>query len=441
MSSAVRAALEEQLGRTLKFQHRFAEALERLDEAKTLLPQDAATDLRRIEDTRANILQHMGRFDDAAGVYDSMLAADPLDMEAHLQLNEILYRLNRDEQFLRSYDVAAERIPGNPLPQITKGKFLLKANRIEEAREKFLQALKISPDHSAALAGLARSLENLRDIESASAAHARNLEIHPENADALEDYSSFLLRQDDPRKAITLADTAHRIQPNNQSTLAVLGLCYRALGDEREQALNNYDAFVQVFDLQPPSGYADMESFNRDLAAYLHGLHGDKREYFTQTVRGGTRLFDEVFHNGHKLVDRLRPKIIEAVTTYVARLTGPDGHPFLSRRGWGFRYAGSWSSRLNDCGFHTNHVHTNGWISACYYVAIPDVVEDRAQQQGWIKFGEPTADFGPNFTPRHSVQPKPGRLVLFPSYMWHGTLPFHSPQSRTTIAFDLVPQS
>jgi len=32
-------------------------------------------------------------------------------------------------------------------------------------------------------------------------------------------------------------------------------------------------------------------------------------------------------------------------------------------------------------------------------------------------------------------------LVLFPSYMWHGTIPFHDAQARTTIAFDVVPKA
>jgi hypothetical protein len=40
---------------------------------------------------------------------------------------------------------------------------------------------------------------------------------------------------------------------------------------------------------------------------------------------------------------------------------------------------------------------------------------------------------------RRAVQPKIGRLVLFPSYFWHGTVAFRAPQSRTTIAFDAVP--
>jgi hypothetical protein len=30
-------------------------------------------------------------------------------------------------------------------------------------------------------------------------------------------------------------------------------------------------------------------------------------------------------------------------------------------------------------------------------------------------------------------------LVLFPSYFWHGTVPFSSEQARLTVAFDAVP--
>jgi hypothetical protein len=38
-----------------------------------------------------------------------------------------------------------------------------------------------------------------------------------------------------------------------------------------------------------------------------------------------------------------------------------------------------------------------------------------------------------------SVTPEVGLLVLFPSYFWHGTLPFKSEEPRLTVAFDAVP--
>jgi hypothetical protein len=72
----------------------------------------------------------------------------------------------------------------------------------------------------------------------------------------------------------------------------LLGLAERALGDEREGRLNDYESFVQVFDLEPPAGYADMASFNRDLNAFLDRFHGDKREHFNQTLRSGTQSLE-----------------------------------------------------------------------------------------------------------------------------------------------------
>jgi hypothetical protein len=116
-----------------------------------------------------------------------------------------------------------------------------------------------------------------------------------------------------------------------------------------------------------------------------------------------------------------------------------ETHPLFGRKRDAFHFAGSWSSRLHDCGFHTNHIHPKGWISSCYYVAVPDAVDDAVEKQGWLKLGEPSFDVPLNEAIRRTVKPVPGRLVLFPSYMWHGTIPFHSTQSRTTIAFDAVP--
>jgi hypothetical protein len=95
---------------------------------------------------------------------------------------------------------------------------------------------------------------------------------------------------------------------------------------------------------------------------------------------------------------------------------------------------------LRDCGFHTNHIHPEGWISSCYYVALPPAVEDTKCRQGWIKFGEPPLGVTLKNPIRRAIQPRPGRLVLFPSYMWHGTVPFHDAMPRTTIAFDVVPK-
>ena len=55
--------------------------------------------------------------------------------------------------------------------------------------------------------------------------------------------------------------------------------------------------------------------------------------------------------------------------------------------------------------------------------------------------GEPGMDVDLKIPIRRAIQPRAGRLVLFPSYMWHGTVPFRDSQPRTTIAFDVIPKS
>jgi tetratricopeptide (TPR) repeat protein len=429
---ASRAALELQLGIALRAQRRYDEALEPLLRSRA---QDASRDAA-IE--HANVLQHLARFEEAGRVYEELLARDPLDMEVHTSLNELSHRRGGGAP-LTSYDLAQRRRPQAAILPVAKANMLLKLGRTAEACEAFNRALHIAPDDALALMGMGRALESLNDMEAARRVLENSVALHPENGDALESFAAFLLRRGDTAHAQHIAEKAYRLRTSSQGALALLGLCYRARDDARDSDLNRYESFVQVIDLDPPAGYADMESFNHDLAVYLDGLHVGGREYLTQTVRGGTQLHDEVFHNGHALIDRLLPGLNQSIRDYVTRLEAANDHPFVSRRSRGFCYAGSWSTRLDDCGFHVNHVHQKGWISSCYYVAVPDAVENEAAREGWIKFGEPSTDFGDGFPPRLAVQPRPGRLVLFPSYMWHGTVPFHSPQARTTIAFDLVP--
>src|SRR5262249_38595628 len=161
--------------------------------------------------------------------------------------------------------------------------------------------------------------------------------------------------------------------------------------------------------------------------AYLEGMHPRTDAYLEQSLRGGTQTEGNLFGVGHGLVEKLRPRIEAAISSYAAGLPGDDRHPFLSRRRNQFQYSGSWSSLLRDQGFHVNHLHPKGWISSCYYVTVPQETKDEDSRNGWLKFGEPDLNVPLKNPVRRAVQPVPGRLVLFPSYMWHGTVPLRAP--------------
>ncbi len=428
-------ALTHNLALALKKQKRFDEALASFDAAKALVP-----DMPLVDFNRGATLQQMRRPEDALAAYRAAIARDPADIMAHRDLNQLLYRLDRNEEFLRSYDDAMAVLPDFASLPLGKADLLIRSNRFAEARENFERAVRLAPQSVSAQDGLGLALVSLGEIDAAARQHEMTLAMEPENIGVRINTVATLLRAGDAMRARQIAEEGIAREPGNQTILAMWGLTLRALGDPREAELNDYEKFVQSFEIEPPEGFSNMQDFNHELNAYLDRLHTDKREFLDQTLRGGTQTLDNLFASGHGPVDALRKQIDKAVGIYISRMTADENHPLLKHRRGDFRYTDSWSSRLYDCGFHTNHVHPHGWISSAYYVAVPDAVADDNAREGWIKFGEPHIEMGLKDPIRHAVKPKPGTLVLFPSYTWHGTVPFHSQAARTSIAFDVVPK-
>jgi tetratricopeptide (TPR) repeat protein len=429
------AALTHNLGIALKKQQRHDEALAQFDAAKSLVP-----DMPLVDYNRAATLQQLKRNDAALEAYRAALVRNPADIMAHREFNQLLYRMDRPDEFLRSYDEAMIALPQFASLPLGKADLLYRQGRFAEAHENFSRAVMLAPESVTAQEGLGLALLSLGEIEAARRQHEKALAMEPENIGVRINTVATLLRAGDPERARDVAGEGIAREPANQTILAMWGLTLRALGDPREAELNDYEKYVQVFELDPPGGFSDMESFNHELNAYLDSLHTDKREFLDQTLRGGTQTLDNLFAAGHDPVNRLRMQIDKAVGAYIARMTADENHPLLKHKRAGFRYTDSWSSRLYDCGFHTNHVHPHGWISSAYYVSVPDAAADETAKQGWIKFGEPHIEMGLADPIRRTVKPKPGTLVLFPSYTWHGTVPFRAEAARTTIAFDVVPK-
>ena len=60
-------------------------------------------------------------------------------------------------------------------------------------------------------------------------------------------------------------------------------------------------------------------------------------------------------------------------------------------------------------------------------------------REGWLALAQPPFPTSPPLEPLRYEKPEPGKLVLFPSCLWHGTVPFSGDQPRLSVAFDIVP--
>jgi hypothetical protein len=213
-----------------------------------------------------------------------------------------------------------------------------------------------------------------------------------------------------------------------------LSIAWRLLDDPRRQWLEGDGRLVGIYDLGD-----DLPSLDA-LAARLRALHVATSQPLEQSVRGGTQTDGPLFSRIEPEIRSLRRAVAAAVERHVAQLPPPDpSHPILApRRDDRIRFSGSWSVRLTGEGHHANHIHPAGWFSSALYVALPDEAERGPPPAGWLALGRPQAELGLDLPPDRQIEPKPGRLVLFPSIMWHGTVPFDSGE-RLTVAFDVAP--
>ena len=426
-----RAALHHNRAVLLQCSHRHTEALAAHERALAL--GLAAADAHY---NHGNTLLSLGRTELAAAAYRQALTVEPLHALALYDLARLRWSQGEDE-FLAELEAAERAAPQSATLRGIKAQLLLKAGRYAEAAAAFRRASFLAPQVAAHFDGLAQALGSLGQLDAALHAHQQALLLAPADAAVRSNQVRGLLAAGRVQEAAVAAAQALELAPDDQHTLALQGLAWRLQGDARELVLNDYDRLLRVFDLPAPLGWADMDSFNVELAEELTALHTDREAPIDQTLRHGTQTHDNLLAQTWPLVERLKPLLRQAINQYIDELPADASHPFLRRRSKSWRFTGSWSSSLRSSGFHTNHVHTQGWISACYYVAVPPAVLDGGMQAGWIKFGEPDLPLG--LVAARSVQPQCGRLVLFPSCFWHGTVPFSDERVRLTVAFDIKP--
>lgn len=246
------------------------------------------------------------------------------------------------------------------------------------------------------------------------------------------------LAQARPDAALAKLREALETYPEDQSLWGWAATAARAVGDPLYGELCDYDAMVTAYDLPTPEGWASLEAFLGDLGKVLKTLHPYGQHPTNQSLRHGSQTMHLLTGSDDPAVRAFFQAVDGPLREHMARL-GAGTDPLRRRNTFDYRIQGAWSVRLRSGGFHKDHYHPEGWLSSAFYVEVPEAAQGD-DKQGWIRFGQPPFVTDPPLPPDHFIKPKPGRLVLFPSYMWHGTVPFTSDETRLSIAFDAVPR-
>ena len=426
------AAAHHNLGALLAEMNRAAEALERLDRARTL-----GVGGRELALNRGHALLKLYRLEEAEAAYAEAVALAPQDLDAQRSLAQLRFMMG-DAKFARDLVAACAAHPQALGLQVLLAEVVRNAGDLASAevllRDLIQRGPAIAPLHSA-LASVLLEAGRLQEAH----AHARTAaSLSPDSPAILENLIVASLLLGDASTAREHIRAQRLRDPLEQRWIAYEALAARMLGDPLYAELYDYDRVVRVYEVAPPPGWQSIVEFNAALDEVLAARHPFAQHPLDLSVRHGSQTSRSLLADEDALIRAALEAFEEPLRDYASAIGAASSHPLSARNRGRPIVDKCWSVRLRQEGFHVNHIHPEGWISSAYYVCVPPETEDSAAMSGWIKFGEPKLPIA-GCLPERLLQPRSGRLVLFPSYMWHGTTAIHGSDPRTTIAFDAVP--
>jgi predicted O-linked N-acetylglucosamine transferase (SPINDLY family) len=373
------------------------------------------------------------------------------------------------------------------------------AGRLPEAENTYQQILQSEPNHPTALHLLGVIAHQTGKNDKAVDLITKALGLKPDYVEAHNNLSVVLHALGKLDDAISSTHKALAIMPNHLGALSNLGTILHEIGKFDDAlkifesidtpvcsarvleclfALGDYDKFYEM-------QHASVEKYKTNIRAAAISAFASqqlKREdphLFCKEPMNFIRVYNslDVFEDSetfrHDLIDELRNKTTVweplgkttkqgfQTLTSINLFDNPSGRLAevnqivkdtiekyrleFSSEDCGFikwfpnkLTFKAWFVRLLEKGHQTEHIHHAGWLSGVFYLQVPKFSD---QEEGCIELGLWGYDYpvlNKNY-PRKRYYPKNGDIILFPSSLFHRTIPFHSNEERMSIAFDLIP--
>ncbi|MFC4699851.1 2OG-Fe(II) oxygenase family protein [Glaciecola siphonariae] len=389
----------------------------------------------------ANALSDVSQHDLALEYYSKALSINPTARDTLLNWCDLMWESGQGDKMFAAYEVAMKRDDIRPEVISDYIKKLLRTNNIEAARVVFSRSQDMFPAHPL-------TSVNRIALSCYTKTGAETIKLEDLSTQLKKICREPLVDLNDKLSCIEYAlekaafETAYneliwlqRSHPNDQWLLALLHTCQRVLPD-KTYSFKDVENYVFEYQISPPSG-SSLTEYLQALKVHLLSLHQSKEQPLEQTLHHGTQTRGNLFAKPHPLVAHIMSEYRQAVVAYKHALSKlPELYPgFWQEKP--FTFSGSWSVALRQSGFHNNHIHPMGWLSSACYISLPDF--DQSSNAGYFQVGIPNlANDGLGLPALKEVMPQEGKLVLFPSMLWHGTVPFKQNELRLSIACDIV---
>jgi len=410
-------------------------------------------------------LTHINQFDEAIATYQKAIQIKPDFFEAYGNLGTVLQTQGQLIAAIESYQKGLKINPQDARGYFNLGTALRDNGALAEAVNSYKKAISLFPNYTDAHNNLGETLRDLGDMHAAVNSYQAALALNPNHAQANYNMAEFCYLAKRYLDAIPYFE-ASQLDDWQERRLYCL---YKAekFSDFKAQrdALINHSKHTSPFlatlsthysiNFSEPDPYnfckngldfvyrkSIPELVNTDLLqALLNDINtADIAERKQGRLTNGQQSAGNLFKRNEASFQTLAGLIKQQFLAYKNHFIDADCE-LIQSFPKDLEFTSSWYVKMQQGGHLSAHIHEFGWISGAVYLAMPDT----NGLEGAFEYGTHGDDYpitqpDKNFMfPTAQIMPNVGDIVLFPSSLFHRTIPFNSADSRICIAFDLKP--
>ncbi len=441
------------------------------------------------------LLCKLKRENEAIDYLNKILVINPNSYEALIEKGRILMNegdySEAKDLFIKAYDIKPDEL----IPAFNLGGAYRKLGDLKSAKDIFAQLLNKFPNNFHVLTALGDLSTETGDYINAKRYFENSLSINPNNGNTYAGMGRLHNELGEGLKANNYFLKAVEIDPNNQLNCYQLAKSFNEeteqsremaikyykmskYGDYKEQLLhliyksNNKTEFKSIY-----SELLAEKNISRTVAAIsqhysfhnridneyrfcpnqldfvrkkeLEILVNDNdlikliKEYAKSKIRD--KKVQSLLNNGYQSPGNLfsevddtnmiiKDLILNEIEAYRNNYKNED---CLFIKEWPDKtLLKAWVIKMEKDGFLKSHIHPLGWISGVIYLDVPNKNKDEGNiELGYEGYNYPSKN--KEKTPKKIIDVYAGDILLFPSSLFHQTIPFTSNNERICIAFDL----
>ena len=380
------------------------------------------------------IARRAGHTEPALELFRKAVAVAPRYAEAWVNLGRLLVETGNADDGKQAFQKALYARPGYLPAELGQAQTLKTSGDFAAARSLLESAADNHPEVSTPCFDLGNLLQEQGQFQASIDAYTECLVRHPGQNPVLSNRAAAMLKAGQPQSALADAEAhlATGARSANVTAYRVLALQLLGRADEAK-AWANPETMVYPHTPIAPASFA--KALEADIRA--HPTLTEQWDPSRRAARGG-KVTAELMSHATPAIESFIRLIRTAVDGLITQLPSETGHPIFDAKPDGYNLT-VWANILAPGGHQASHIHNLGWLSGVYYPDLPPEIDENGHQ-GWIAFGEPgyglpmPDGFQPMFR-----KPEAGMMFLFPSYMWHHTVPLETGAERVSVAFDIVP--